>query len=64
MKLVVRNAKSKEGKPYVALVATTDYGQTFITFDKRVIAMLLPMGMSIMYLPEGETVIGEIYENL
>lgn len=64
MKIVVRNAKSKEGKPYTALVAVTEYGQTFITFDKRVIAMLLPMGMSIMYLPEGDTVIGEIYDSI
>lgn len=64
MKILVRNAKSKEGKPYLALVAKTNYGETFITFKRDVIAMILPQGMHIAYIPEGDTVIGEIYETI
>lgn len=64
MKILIRNSKSKEGKQYLALVAKTEYGETFITFKKDVIAMVLPMGMHIAYIPEGDTVIGEINETI
>lgn len=63
-KLVVVNRKSKSGNSYIALVAKNGYSETKLTFDRGVIAMLLPEGLHIAHIPEGETVIGEIYETV